>query len=60
MMNLSDVVLDCSQTCLRLAAKCTDDHAAAELHLLALRLMLAAVRDAELVMEELPALPLSA
>jgi hypothetical protein len=59
-MNLLDVVLDCSRTCLRLAAKCTDDHAAAELHLLALRLMLAATRDAELVMEELPALPLSA
>jgi hypothetical protein len=58
-MNLSDIVLDCSRTCLHLAAKCTDDHAAAELHLLALRLVLAAVRDAELV-EELPALSLSA
>lgn len=59
-MNLSDIALDCSRTCLHLAANCTDDDTAAELRLLALRLVLAAVGDAELVMEELPALSLSA
>jgi hypothetical protein len=59
-MHISDVVLDCSRNCLRLAAKCTDDHAAAELQLLALRLLLAAVHDAELTVDGLPALPIPA
>lgn len=59
-MHISDMVLDCSRSCLRLATKCTDDRTAVELHMLAFRLMLAAVRDSELVIEESSAQPLSA
>ena len=60
MAHISDVVLDCSRGCLRLASKCSDDHLAAELQLLSLRLLLAAVGDAELTVDELPILSLSA
>ena len=42
--------------CLRLASECSDDHTAAELQLLSLRLLLAAVGDAELTVDELPVL----
>ena len=56
MAHISDVVLDCSRECLRIAAECGDDHAAAELQLLSLRLLLAAVGDAELTVDELPIL----
>jgi hypothetical protein len=58
-MHISDTVLECSRNCLRLAAKCTDDRTAVELHLLAFRLLLAAFRDSELVMEVSPAPPLA-
>jgi hypothetical protein len=58
--HISDVVLDCSRGCLRLAAECSDDHIAAELQLLSLRLLLAAVGDAELTVEESPILSISA
>jgi hypothetical protein len=50
--HISDVALDCSRGCLRLAAECSEDHTAAGLHLLALRLLLAAVGDAELAADE--------
>ena len=52
MAHISDVVLDCSRRCLRLAAQCSDDHTATELQVLALRLMLAAAGDAELSVDE--------
>jgi hypothetical protein len=52
--HISDVVLDCSRGCLRLAAKSSDDHIAAELQLVSLRLLLAAVGDAELTVDESP------
>jgi hypothetical protein len=52
--HISDVVLDCSRGCLRLAEECSDDHTAAELHVLSLRLLLAAVGDSELTMDESP------
>jgi len=58
--HISDVVLDCSGGCLRLASECSDDHIAVELQLLSLRLLLAAVGDAELTVDELPILSLSA
>ena len=48
MVHISDVALDCSRGCLRLAAECSDDHTAVELQLLSLRLLLAVVGDAEL------------
>jgi hypothetical protein len=51
MMNFSDAVLDCAQRSLRLAAECADEHVAVELNLLAIRLLLAAVKDAELIVE---------
>ena len=56
MAHISDVVLDCSRGCLRLAAECSDDHTAAELQLLSLRLQLAAVGDAELAVDASPIL----
>jgi hypothetical protein len=55
-MHISDTVLDCSRRSLRLAARCTDEHVAVELNLLAIRLILAAVSDAELVIEQSSAL----
>ena len=51
-MHISDVILQSSQQALRLAAQCTDEHVAVELHLLAVKLWLAVVKDTELVMEE--------
>ena len=59
MAHISDVVLDCSRGCLRLAAECSDDRAAVELQLLSLRLLLAAVGDAELAVDE-PPIPIPA
>jgi hypothetical protein len=59
-VHISDVILDCSRRCLRLAAECSDDHTAAELHLLSLRLLLAVVADAELMVDESPILPIPA
>lgn len=53
-MHISDVVLQCSRQSLRLAAQCTDEHVAVELHLLAIELWLAVVKDAELMVEEIP------
>lgn len=53
-MHISDVVLQCSRQSLRLAAQCTDDRVAVELHLLAVKLWLAVVKDAELIVEEIP------
>jgi hypothetical protein len=53
-MHISDAVLDCSRRSLRLAAECTDERVAVELNLLAIRLLLAAVSDAELIIEQSP------
>jgi hypothetical protein len=53
-MHISDVVLQCSRRSLRLAAECTDEQVAVELYLLAIRLLLAAEKDAELIVEESP------
>ena len=60
MAHISDVVLDCSRRCLRLASECSDDHTAVELHLLSLRLLLAVIADAELTVEESPNLSIPA
>ena len=51
-MHISDTALQCSRQSLRLAAECTDEHVAVELGLLAIRLMLAVIKDAELIVEE--------
>lgn len=48
-MHISDTVLECSQRCAQLALKCTDEEVAVELNALAVQLMVAAVRDAELL-----------
>jgi hypothetical protein len=56
MMHFSDTVLDCSRHSLRLAAECADEHVTVELNLLAIRLLLAAVKDAELIVEQSPVL----
>jgi hypothetical protein len=53
-MHISDAVLECSRRSLRLAAECTDERVAVELNLLAIRLLLAAVKDAALIIEQSP------
>jgi hypothetical protein len=53
-MHISDVVLQSSRQALRLAAQCTDEQVAVELHLLAVKLWLAVVKDTELIVEEIP------
>jgi hypothetical protein len=60
MAHISDVALDCSRGCLRLASECSDDHIGTELQLLSILLLLAAVGDAELTVDELPILSLPA
>ena len=52
-MHISDVVLQCSAAALRLAAECTDEQVAVEFYLLAIRLWLAVIKDAELMAEEI-------
>jgi hypothetical protein len=52
-MHISDVILLSCRQALRLAAQCTDEHVAVELHLLAVKLWLAAVKDTELIVEEI-------
>jgi hypothetical protein len=52
-MHISDVILQSSRQALRLAAECTDEHVAVELHLLAVKLWLAVVKDTELIVEEI-------
>jgi hypothetical protein len=54
MMHISDVILQCSRRSLRLAAEGADEQLAVELDLLAIRLLLAAIKDAELIVEEPP------
>jgi hypothetical protein len=49
-MHASDV-LECSQRCAQLALKCTDEEVAVELNVLAVQFMVAAVRDAELLLD---------
>jgi hypothetical protein len=53
-MHISDVVLQSSRQALRLAAECTDEHVAFDLHLLAVKLWLAVIKDTELIVEEIP------
>jgi hypothetical protein len=58
--HISDVILQSSQQALRLAAQCTDEHVAVELHVLAAKLWLAIIKDTELVIKELPILSVNA
>lgn len=51
-MHISDIALECSQRCAQLASKCTDEEIAIELNVLAVRLMVAAVRDTELLVDQ--------
>lgn len=51
-MHISDIALECSQRCAQLASKCTDEEIAIELNVLAVRLMVAAARDAELLVDQ--------
>ncbi len=44
-MHVSDIALECSQRSGKLASKCTDEEAAIELDVLAIRLMTAAVKE---------------
>ncbi len=51
-MTVSKVVLDCSVECARLARQCSDEKIAAALFAMSARLLSAANRDAELLMDE--------
>jgi len=53
---ISDAGLDCSRRSLRLSAECTDERVATELNVLAIRLLLAAVKDTEMIVEQSPVL----
>jgi len=50
-MHISDIALECSRRCAQLALKCTNEEIAVELNVLAVQLMTAAVRDAELLLD---------
>jgi hypothetical protein len=51
-MNVSDILLDCSKECARLARECRDARVTVALSDISLRLFLAATRDAELVQDD--------
>jgi hypothetical protein len=51
-MSVSKVVLDCSVECARLARQCSDEKTAVALFAMSARLLSAANRDAELMMDE--------
>lgn len=53
-MHMSDFLLDSLRERSRLAAKCGDDRTAADLQVLSLRLLLAAMGDPELMADEPP------
>jgi len=50
-MHISDTALECSQRCLQLASKCTDEEIAVELNALAVQLIIAVARNAELIID---------
>lgn len=52
LMTVSKVVLDCSVECARLARQCSDEKTAVALFAMSARLLSAANRDAELIMDE--------
>lgn len=49
-MHISGIALECSRCCAQLALKCSNEEIAVELNVLAVQLMTAAVRDAELLL----------
>jgi hypothetical protein len=51
-MSVSKIVLDCSIECARLARLCSDEKTAVALFAMSARLLSAANRDAELLMDE--------
>lgn len=51
-MHISDIALECSRRCAQLALKCTNEEVATELNVLAVRLMVAAAKDAELLVDQ--------
>jgi len=51
-MSVSKIVLDCSVECARLARQCRDEKTAVALFAMSARLLSAANRDAELMMDE--------
>jgi hypothetical protein len=65
-MSVSKIALDCSVECARLARQCSDEKTAVALFAMSARLLSAATRDAELIVDEaepdagLPSRPLAA
>ena len=53
-MHISGIATECSRRCVQLALKCTDEEVAVELNALAVELMVAAVKDAELLVVSSP------
>jgi hypothetical protein len=51
-MHVSDILLECSRECARLSRECPDETTAASLLALSGRLLSAARRDAELIIED--------
>jgi len=53
-MHISDIARECSQRCVQLALKCSDEEVAVELNAMAVQLMVAVVRGAELLVDSTP------
>jgi len=51
-MHVSDVLFECSRECARLSRECRDEKTARGLFALSRRLLAAATRDAELIIED--------
>lgn len=56
-MPVSDILLECSRECARLSRDCSDEKIALTLFQMSARLLAAAARDAELIVEDAHATP---
>ena len=56
-MPVSDILLDCSRECARLSRDCQDEKTALTLFEMSARLLAAATREAELIVEDTHAVP---
>jgi hypothetical protein len=58
-MPVSDILLECSRECARLSRDCDDEKIAHTLFEMSARLLAAATREAELIVEDAHAMPAS-
>jgi hypothetical protein len=58
-MHVSDILLECSRECARLSRECREEKIAVTLLEISARLLSAATRDAELIIDDVHATPQS-